>query len=65
MLWTEYLKENENREIDGDVVFITDIRLAEGGNKFIRHIPPQKVMILSNENHPTKKNYILFWLSFS
>lgn len=55
MFWNEYLKNHNDEDIDGNIVFITDIRITEGGNKFIRHIPPQKVMILSNEKHPTKK----------
>ena len=54
MKWEEYLKKFENN-VEGHVVFVTDIRIAAGGNKFIRNVPPTKVTILSNDKLPTGK----------
>lgn len=54
MKWEEYLKIFEN-DVNGHVVYITDIRVASGGNKFIRNVPPSRVTILSNDKLPSGK----------
>lgn len=53
MKWEEYLKLNPNPE--GSVVYISDARLATGGNKFIRNVKPTKAVITSNEHLPKSK----------
>lgn len=54
MKWEEYLKKFENN-VEGHVVFVADIRVADGGNKFIRNVPPSRVTILSNDKLPEGK----------
>lgn len=54
MKWEEYLKSHENN-VEGHNVYVTDIRIASGGNKFIRNVPPTRVTILSNDKLPVGK----------
>lgn len=54
MKWEEYLKIHENN-VEGHNVYVTDIRVASGGNKFIRNVPPTRVTILSNDKLPVGK----------
>lgn len=53
MKWEQYLIENE--KVDGNIVYITDIRLSDG-NAYIRNVPPTKVIITSNSELPKNKN---------
>ncbi|PIH59033.1 hypothetical protein [Paenibacillus sp. LK1] len=39
----------------GDVVWICDYRYNDVDNKAIRHIPPKKVVVISNEDLPKNK----------
>lgn len=52
MNWNDFLLNND--DIVGKKVWITDIRLSDG-NAFIRHVPPQEVMIFSNTDLPKNK----------
>ena len=47
MKWEEYL-ERYGKNVEGNIAYITDLRVSDGGNKFIRNIPPTKVLIRHN-----------------
>ena len=54
MTWEEYLQKYD-KNIDGNVAYIADIRVADGGNKFIRNVSPTKVLIRSNDKLEKQK----------
>lgn len=55
MKWEEYLKQNEGLNIVGENIYICDVRVSEGGNKFIRNIKPTLVIIKPNSELPKGK----------
>lgn len=58
MIHSEYTKIHEI----GECVWICDYRINDVDNKAIRHIKPQKVMVISNEELP--KNKTVYYSTF-
>lgn len=53
MLWTDFLQGNT--DIVGKKVWITDVRLSDNSDGFVRHVKPTEVVIFSNTDLPKGK----------